>query len=326
MGHWFVTGGTGFIGHRLVTRLVLEGHEVTVLVRRRGGLRTPAPIHRVRGDLESFPELRPHLESCEGVLHIAGLVKARRRADYHRVNARGTNAVVAALAELKRPIRLVYLSSLAAVGPAPPGGSVDESTPPRPVSEYGRSKLAGEAFVTAAPDNVRWTILRPPAVYGPGDRALLPYFKLARRGWRVFFGDPDRRFSLIYVDDLVTSVLHVLNREESIGETYFVADPTPYTWRTVAEALIRRFALRRPRTLNVPPALLHLLAAAREIGARMIGRDAFFSRAKVREILQPSWVCSPEKIRSELGFQAPTPLEEGLRATFAWYRAHAWIR
>lgn len=326
MGQWFVTGGTGFIGRHVIQHLLNQQQEIVALARRPEVLEKLFPrIHIVPGDLESISRYLPILATCTGVIHLAGLIKARNTQEYEQVNAMGTRSLVEALYEIPHDIRLVYMSSLAAIGPSLDGNPVDESTLPHPVSAYGASKLKGEQFVRTAPSHVKWTILRPPAVYGPGDRAFLPYFRITQKGWNLYIGDPTRRFSLVYVHDLAEGLLHVLMHKAAVGKTYFITDPNEYTWESVAKTLTQIFGIPRPRKIIIPQKIILWTAAWNEWMARIFRREAFFSRDKVEEILQPSWVCSGLKLSTELGFTPSTPLQEGLLATLRWYQKHHWL-
>lgn len=321
----FVTGGTGFIGRHLLEALVARGYAVRALTRRDPPATSPPGLEWVLGRLEDPATLRTALDGCSGVIHLAGLVQARTPEEFFHVNADGTARLVEAVAQTGRPMRLIYISSLAAVGPAQDADAVDETTPPHPVSPYGESKLRGEAYVQQAPPSVAWTILRPPVVYGPGDRAVLPYFRMAARGWHVFLGSPDRQFSLIYVKDLVEGILHVYACERTHREVYFIADPVVYTWRDVAETMTRLYGFDRPRRVTVPTWVLWGIAVLLEAWSALRGRPTFFDRDKLQELLEPRWVCRVDKIIEHTGFRPRYTLADGFRETIEWYVAHGWI-
>ncbi len=321
----FVTGGTGFIGHHLLRLLLERGYTVYALTRRPQSWRPPG-LTWIEGSLEDVAALRTGVRAGAGVIHLAGKIQARRTEEYFRVNTEGTRRLVEAMIAEGKPRRFVFISSLAAAGPAIDTPAVDETTPPRPVSPYGESKWQAEQIVHGLPEFIRWTILRPPAVYGPGDRATLPYFRIAARGWCVYLGNPERQFSLIYVRDLVEGILHVYAHPNTYRETYFIADVQPYSWRQVAETLTRICGVRRPRTVTIPPWTLWTAATFTETMARLFGRSAMLNRDKVREILQPRWVCRTEKLLQHTGFRPRYSLERGIRETIAWYRDHGWIR
>ncbi|NOT07000.1 MAG: NAD(P)-dependent oxidoreductase, partial [Gemmatimonadales bacterium] len=201
-----VTGATGFVGGHLVDALLRRGDTVTALVRSRAkgealakrGV-TPAP-----GDLADDAALRAAARGQEVVYHLAGLVAAHSEAEFQTVNADGTARLVAAVAAGAPSARLVLVSSMAAAGPSPAGGKLTGTEPARPVTAYGRSKLAGERAVAEGP--LPWTILRPPAVYGPGDLELLRVFKATAFGAVPVFGGGGQELSMVYGPDLAEAI------------------------------------------------------------------------------------------------------------------------
>ncbi|MEN0110196.1 MAG: NAD-dependent epimerase/dehydratase family protein, partial [Planctomycetota bacterium] len=185
MARTLVTGATGFIGVRLVERLVARGDRVACLVRPTsdtGGLE-PLGVERAVGSLGDAESLVRAVggsfggEGAEVVLHVAGLTHAWRAEDFHRVNAEGTATLCRAAAGASSPPTVVLLSSLAAAGPSPDGAPHTEATKPAPISHYGRSKLAGERAARRFADRLPLSIVRPPVVFGPGDRDGLLLFK-----------------------------------------------------------------------------------------------------------------------------------------------------
>ena len=179
-----LTGGTGFVGGHLAEALAAHGADVSALVR------SPARCERLRalgsrlveGDLDDEAALARLVKSRDVVFHVAGLVAARSAADFLRANRDGARRVAEAAAR-EGVGRLVLVSSLAVTGPSPAGGALDESSGPGPLTAYGRSKQAGEEAVRDT--GVPVTIVRPPAVYGPRDRAFLNVFRTARRRGRA---------------------------------------------------------------------------------------------------------------------------------------------
>ncbi len=318
-----VTGATGFIGAHLVERLLDLGARVRCLVRRTSRVESlPRGVDLACGELATGEGLEQAVRGVRVVFHLAGVTKALRVEDYYRGNVRGTANLVRALPSAG--LRLVHVSSLAAVGLSPDGAPLSEDAPPRPVSHYGRSKLDAERAVLSSPLAANAVIVRPPIVFGPRDTDVLEVFRGIARGWLPAVGCADAAFSIIYVADLVDGLLAAAASAHAAGRTYFLAFETPVSWRRFAE-LAGRLMNRRPRVVAVPWPAAWAAAWLWELAARLRGRPAIISRDKIREARCRNWVCDASRARQELGFVARTPLEEALRLTLDWYRQAGWL-
>jgi nucleoside-diphosphate-sugar epimerase len=320
-----VTGGTGFVGSHLVEALLERGHEVLCLVRdeakARGlfGARCPA---LVRGDLFDRAALRTACEGVEAVAHLAGLTSARGRAEFFRVNAGGTRALAEAVAGAGVR-RFVYVSSLAAAGPAPRGAPLRADDGAGPVSHYGASKRAGEEPVRAL--ELEWTILRPPAVYGPRDREFLRLFRTAARGLVPVFGAGEQELSLVYALDLVEAIARCVE-DAPPGEVLYPAHAEVVTARELGLAIAAAVEPgRAPWLLRVPRACVRPLLWVTGGAARVAGRTTVLSPDKAGELLADAWTCSPALLEARTGWRARTALAEGLRLTTSWYREAGWL-
>ncbi len=202
-----VTGATGFVGSHLVELLAEAGVGLRVLVRRtsRSEALEALGAERVVGALEEPVSVARAAAGVDVVFHLAALTRARTRSEYFRANAEGVRTVARAAAEAGA--RLVYLSSLAAVGPSVDGRPVAEGAVPRPITQYGRSKLAGEEACSSAAERLEVVILRAPAVYGPRDRDLFRFFSMAARGVLALPSGPERRLQMIHVRDLAQALV-----------------------------------------------------------------------------------------------------------------------
>lgn len=321
---FLITGATGFIGSHLVERLCASGVPVRALVRR---IDREWPCGTACCDLATGSGLEEALADVDTVIHLAGATKALNPQDYYRANVRASANLARALAS--SPVRLVHVSSLAAVGPADgvsaagSPASVDEETDPHPVSQYGRSKLEGERAVRALkPDAV---IVRPPVVYGPRDTDVFRILKSISRGWSVEMGGGERWFSAIYVHDLVDGLIRAAAPGAPAGRTYFMAHPKPNSWEGFATAAAR-IMRGEPRRLRVPLPVAYAVGYGAEIWAQATRRPGIVSRDKIAEAQYRSWVCDSSRAALELGWQAATSLEAGLAETLAWYKEAGWIR
>lgn len=321
----FVTGGTGFVGWHVAKALVAEGWTVRALARggpdRRSGLEDLA-VEIVPGDLSSPADLARGLTGCEAVVHTAGLVKARTLADYRAVNVAGTERLLAAAAEACPAAAFVSVSSQAAAGPARGGRPVAEGDPARPVSWYGISKLEGEQAV-AREWRGPWVVLRPGVLYGPRDRGLLTYFRMAQTGW-VPVPAPNARVQVGPAGDAALAVARAAARPDLSGRVGFVCDPEPVTVRQLA-ASIARAGERSARFVPLPASIVRLAGALETVRETLTRESRPFNADKARELLAGDWLCDSTPLRQDLSLPEPPPLEEGLRATWGWYRREGWI-
>jgi len=314
-----ITGATGFIGRHLVDRLVANGWRVRVVQRPESGGAPPANVEAVRSALRS-DALRSAFAGADVVIHLAGRTAAPDYAAYYEANAVAAGEVARACREAGA--RLVLVSSQAAAGPAPASRPATEADEPRPCSPYGVSKLAGERAVQLT-EGLAWTIVRPVAVYGPGDRGFLPLFRLAGAGFATVPGDPAACYTLVHVRDLVRQLEAAATRPEASGEVFFLGHPDLHTARSLAAALARAVG-RRVRTIRVPRPLLYTAALAGDLGARL-GRQMPLDRSKYRELMAGGFACDVGKARRLLGVDPAIGLEEGFAETAEWYRRSGWM-
>jgi nucleoside-diphosphate-sugar epimerase len=317
-----VTGGTGFVGSHLVDKLHALGKPVRCLVRPASAVRRfPEGVESAVADWASGRGVEEALRGVDLVFHLAGVTKALSPAGYYDGNARVTQTLARALQG--RPIRLVHVSSLAAVGPSLDGLPVDEEAPPHPVSTYGRSKLEGERIArTLLPDAV---IVRPPVVYGPRDTAVFQILKAVAQGLVLEIAGGERWFSAIYVEDLVEGLWAAANHASARGRAYFLTYRKPATWRELGDTA-GRIMERRPRTLRIPVVAASTIGFFAEMWSHVTRNPAIISREKVAEACCRFWTCDGARAAAELGFDAPTPLETGLAKTLAWYKEKGWLK
>jgi nucleoside-diphosphate-sugar epimerase len=318
-----VTGGTGFVGGHLVELLRRLDHPVACVARsrQRAAALETLGCRIVAGDLDDETALRELLRGAELVYHVAGLVAARSEAEFLRVNRDGAGRV-ARLAREAGARRLVLVSSLAVTGPTAPGRPLDESGAPRPVTPYGRSKAAGEEVVRAS--GVSFTIVRPPAIYGPRDAEFLRLFRLARRGVAPLLGDGSQELSLVHAADLAQALLMAGTSPRTEERVYHAAHPEVVTQRELVQRIGHALG-RRVRTLKVPVPVVRALLAASGMSARLAGRASVLSPDKAPELLAPAWTCSSEALARDAGWRAAIALERGLADTARWYRENGCL-
>ena len=276
------------------------------------------------GSLDEPRSLAAALEGVSHVIHCAGKTKALRRTEYAQVNVAGTQRLLEAVQTHTGQVQcFVFLSSLAACGPGTIHEPAREADPPQPVSAYGHSKLTAERLVwdIDAPPRV---VLRPGAVYGPGDGDFLRLFETVYRGFIPQFGGGLQPLNLVYADDLARLSVHCLTDPRAIGRTFHVAHPQPTTTGELGLAVAAALGVKA-RRLSLPSALLIPLSWGAELGSRLTGRPSILSVDRRHELTAPGWVCDTALLRQVLGWECGTGLEEGLRRTAAWYREAGWL-
>jgi nucleoside-diphosphate-sugar epimerase len=296
-----ITGGTGFVGGTLVNLARAGGHQVRALTRR------PQPEHDgvvwVTGALDSPEALAELVAGTDAVIHVAGVVNAPDRAGFAAGNVEGTRAIVAA-AEQAGVRRFVHVSSLAAREPQ--------------LSVYGWSKAEAEQVVEGS--SLDWTMVRPPAIYGPGDMEMRDLFRLAR--FRLALTPPAGRLSVIEVSDLGRLLLAMAQADT--GRQLLEADDgRPGGWSHAEFAgLVGAAVGKRVRPIALPRWLLSLAAR----GDRLIrGKRAKLTPDRVAYFCHPDWVIDDARRPDRSLWQPEIPTVRGLAATASWYRAHSLL-
>lgn len=329
-----VTGASGFIGSEVVRHLLNEGIAVRALLRKTSpkenlkGVEYEAAL----GDLSDFESLKNAVEGVDYVFHIAGVVSARNREDYFRHNALGTaNLARACVATSTRVERFVYVSSLAASGPAKSLKPVVEDDVAKPISAYGESKLAGERELEkwAAEGKFPYTIVRPPAVYGPRDRGIFELVKFVKNGILPVFpstdSSGDKFLSVVYVDDLVRGIL-LAGTAKDLGEreVFFVTGDGIHSWSTMLGMIAENLG-KKPLRVPLPSFVLTGVAAAYTLAGWALGRQFPLTLDKLNELRPDYWICANDRAKKILNFQPQFDLKTGVSRTVAWYKENGWI-
>ena len=297
-----VTGGTGFVGQRLLDLATERGFTVRALTRRRQ--RGRKGVEWIEGSLEDRGTLEHLVQGSDAVIHVAGVINAPDAAGFEAGNVSGTLTMLAA-ATAAGTRRFVHVSSLAAREPK--------------LSQYGASKARSEELVESS--GLDWVIVRPPAVYGPGDKETLELFRMAKAG--LILLPPSGRLSVIHVDDLARLLLNLAEREDP---TKLIIEPhderrNGWSHKEFAEALGRAVG-RRAVSLATPRPLLRLGAAL----DRMVrGEKAKLTPDRAAYFCHPDWVVSSGKAPPQELWQPQVATEQGLAETADWYRTKGWL-
>ena len=320
-----ITGATGFVGGHLSALLASQGWQLRALVRSTSDstrLRALG-VELYPGGLFDRDAVLRATDGAEVVFHLAAVTGLRTEKDFDRANVEGTrNVVAAARSASNPPRRLVYLSSYAACGPSEPDRPRAATEAPRPMTAYGRTKLAGEEIVRSlSGTGTASVVLRAPPVFGPGDHAFLPYFRVRRYGVAPAPAGRDRQIHRIYVEDLARALLHAADAPSGI---YPVADPTVYRWSAVVDAMARELG-KHPVRVRIPARLVRAAAGAAETVGGWLGRATVFNREKADEMLAPAWVCDLSGSDALLPRDEVTRLDEGISRTVRWYTRQGWL-
>jgi uncharacterized protein YbjT (DUF2867 family) len=297
-----MTGGTGFVGSATIKLARMLGWHVRALTRK--PRRSEAGLTWIEGTLQDREQLKSLALGSDAILHIAGITNAPDKATFESGNIAGTLNMIEA-ARAVGVSRFVHVSSLAAREPA--------------LSNYGWSKAKAEAIVAAS--GLDWTIVRPPAVYGPGDRDMLDLFKIARYGWLLV--PPNERLSVIEVSDLANLLLAVIPYADATAQTYEADDGMENGWTPDAFGKAIGSAVdANVTTIRTPHRLLKVAARL----DRLLRRDgAKLTLDRVGYMCHPDWTIDATKRPPETLWQPQIVTRSGLKSTAFAYRAAGWM-
>ena len=307
-----LTGATGFIGLHLVRALDRAGWRVRVLARREPAPDTWGSAHPevVRGALEDTRAVDALVDGADAVIHLAGLIKAASRQDFFATNRDAAAMIAQRARQLAPTSHFLLVSSLAAREPQ--------------LSDYAASKRAGEDAARTG-FGAPITVLRPPAVYGPGDRETLAFFQLARQRIVPLLGPAHARAAMIHVGDLSELIVALLGgRPRAATMTAADLRPQGYRWEEVMRAAARAVGNPSPRFIQAPAALLRTAALAGDAG-RLFGLANMLTSQKLRELRHPDWSVAPDEVAHADGWAPMFDLDAGFADAVRGYRAAGWL-
>jgi len=324
-----ITGATGFVGYHLIEKALAAGLEVYAAVRTgsdRSHLLSFA-INYVGFDYNSIDSLVNTLETYQFsyIIHAAGITKAKTRLDYDRVNAEYTrNLAMAAIRANIKLKKFVFVSSLAALGPLTELSSeICDDTPGHPVTNYGRSKLLAEQYLSEI-EGLPLIVIRPTAVYGPREKDIFILFKSISRGMEPHIGSFRQQLSFIYVKDLADVIITALFTAVS-GKSYNVSDGQVYDRYILAKLTKKALKIKTFR-FHIPVGIVGLMAIMMDLLYTYSKDTPALNREKMAELTAINWACNIDRARKELNYLPKFGLEEGLNETMIWYKENGWLK
>ncbi|MEM6413719.1 MAG: SDR family NAD(P)-dependent oxidoreductase [Pseudomonadota bacterium] len=311
-----ITGGTGFVGKRFIEHALSHNIEISALARKASAFssdaeaRSSGQLTIVQGDLADGDALRRIANSADVFIHCAGLTHALRAEEMERVNVDGSAA--AARAAMAAGALFLQISSMAARCPE--------------LSTYSATKRAGEEASRNECASDQWLALRPPAIFGPGDTATLPLFKMVKAGFAPEPATPTvARASILYVDDVVMAMLSAAKTAKP-GLCYDIDDTSSdgYSWREIGETLGEAFG-KQVRSFRTPRIVMEAQAILAEAAGRVRGKASFVNRGKVAEFFHPDWVARDNLLSAHTEWAATIPLRDGFAKTLSWYQDQGLI-
>jgi nucleoside-diphosphate-sugar epimerase len=323
-----VTGGSGFLGSHVAEQLSSAGHTVVALVRKssnRAFLATLRNVVFAEGSVEDRASVDRAMQGVDAVVHSAGLVKARTEAEFFECNTQGTvNLLEAAMQHAAGLTRFVFVSSLEACGPSFDGQPIPFDQE-KPVTAYGRSKLAAERAVLERREKLPVVIARPAAIYGPRDVEILEAFRAARRRQYPVIGDGRMLGCYTYGPDCARACIRAIDARIPSGSIFFVDDGMPRPMAEAMGAMLHDALGTRPLVrFGIPFPLLRLAAFGVEAYGKARGKAVMLTREKVA-MLSHHWVCDSTRTRRELAWEPEVMLDDGFRRTARWYQENGWL-
>jgi len=320
-----LTGSNGFVGSRIAKVLSDSGNEVTCLLRKTSNKKwlKDMNVELFYGDVCHEGALFDIISKSDAIVHSAGILRAKDERSYFKVNQEGTrNLVDAALRFNPHLKKFIYISSQAAMGPSKTYAAKPADEPEDPVSDYGKSKLAGEKEVKALHGHIPYTILRPASIYGPRDKDIFIFFNLVKLGIRPRTLKK-RYFQMLFVDDLAKAVQNCLANAKSDNRTYFLAEDRFFSWEDIGQTIADSIG-KKTISLPLPDFVLRATAFFSETTAALSGNTPVLNRQKIHEMTQDFWLGDNTAAKADL-LEHFTKLENGAKITYSWYKSNKWL-
>ncbi|GAB5465488.1 MAG: NAD-dependent epimerase/dehydratase family protein [Candidatus Kapaibacteriales bacterium] len=329
-----VTGANGFVGSHVIDKLIYRGDfNVIALVRPNSDTKwlNTKNCEIRRTDFYSIDDIEKNISDTDIIIHVGGRVAAPSYDEFYKANVEVTLNIAEAAKNLQRKNnsrlhRFLLVSSQTASGPSDSLGSPkrpdDEC---KPLSRYGVSKHKAEVeLLDRFGDDLDFTIVRPPAVFGPRDTAILDVFKAIHKGVAPLIGFSDKYVTLVYVEDLANAVLDAALSEKTKAKTYFVGTERPYSWKDINKMLS---TAKGGKVINIPlpEFIVKLFGFVSETIGGSNGKTPVFDREKAVDFIQPYWICDVSSATKDFGYKNQNSLIENLTKTYKWYLDQGWL-
>lgn len=318
-----ITGASGFIGSKLVEEAIKNEMNTYAAIRKSSNrdLLKDKRIHLIEIDFEDSDSIRQILKThqFDYIIHTAGTTKARSSDEYMQVNCNYLKNLVEAIKQEAHSLqKFIFISSLAAYGPSEyhNNGLISQSGKPHPITDYGRSKLAAEEYLHR--QEIPYIILRPTAVYGPGDTAFLTVYRLVKRGIEIYFGNNTQKLSFIYIHDLVEVVFKCFNSPSK--SSYFVSDGKVYTLKEFYANIKEAFGVKTLK-IKIPLYVLKSFFTVNTWIHQQFNTYTILNTDRLHEFKAEGWICDSTDLQNKLEFHPNYSLKQGLLETIEWYNS-----
>lgn len=326
-----ITGASGFIGNFLVDEALMRGYKVYAAVRKTSDTsRLKAKgVDIVVVDLSDYTLLYHQLHQLprfDYIVHNAGVTKTNNKKEFLTVNYLYTKNFINAIVQSGNvPNKILYISSLAAYGPGSKSGEfpILADDFPMPISPYGESKLKAERLF-GNQDHLPYLIVRPTAVYGPGERDFFEAVTLINNRLEFYIGRHKQFLTFIYVKDLVRGVFDLLE-SKLVNKAYFITDGEVYDKKIFGE-LVAKHLNKRVLRITVPMVLAKMVASVSEKIATVQKKATVLNSAKLKELSASNWMCDTKAIENDINYKARYKLDTGLAETLQWYKNEGWLK
>jgi len=322
-----VTGANGFVGSHLVDLLLEKKYKVRCIIRKSSNLRwlngKDVELHIC--ELTNKEGLRKIFEGADYIYHVAGVVKSKKPEGYFAGNVETTKVLLDVALEFKNIIkRFLIVSSATASGPSPINNPVSEDFPCKPITTYGRSKLAQEELAKSYMDQIPITVCKVAAVYGERDTEIFIFFNTYSKGLMTTIGLNDKQVSLIHVNDVVRGLYLAAISDKAKGQIYFITSEKYYTWKEVGDAT-SKVMNKKSFKIAVPHFVVYTIAGIAQFFSMFSSKAATLNIEKAKDITRPAWISDYRKAYKDFGFKQEISLEEGIRKTVDWYKKVGWL-